>query len=169
MEQTLMLLRHAEAEPWRPGADDAGRALSDWGERHAAALAAWFAEHLEPPDHVRCSPAARTRGTLEALHRRVPALRERTRWDEALYQASTGDLHVIAGQAFDSWDRVLLVGHNPGIEGLLRTVTRPADVAAHHGMRPGQLAVITFEGGWADDAGDGRLAHWVDRAALGVD
>lgn len=164
-----MLLRHARAESWRPGADDAGRVLSEGGERHARALAEWFAAHLAAPDEVRCSPAARTRGTLEPLLARVPLLRERTAYDETLYLASTGDLHAIAGRAFDRHDRLLLVGHNPGMEGLLRTVTRADDLRGRHGMLPGQLAVIVFGSGWADDAGDGRLAHWVGRENLAVD
>jgi phosphohistidine phosphatase len=169
MTQTLMLLRHARAESWRPGADDAGRVLSEEGERHAQAVADWFAEHLAPPDHARCSPAARTRGTLEPLLSRLPMLRGRTAWDEALYLASAGDLHAVAGRAFDVHDRVLLVGHNPGIDGLLRTVTRADDLHGRGGMSPGRLAVVEFQQGWAEDAGDGRLVHWVGREDLGVD
>lgn len=169
MKQTLMLLRHASAESWRPGADDAGRVLSERGERHAQALAEWFAAHLAPPEHARCSPAARTRGTLEPLLQRFPGLRGQTNYDETLYLASAGDLHAVAGRTFDTHDRLLLVGHNPGIDGLLRTVTRADDLRGRSGMNPGRLAVIEFADGWADDAGDGRLVCWVGREDLGVD
>src|SRR5258708_32964735 len=66
----LHLLRHAKATPQGDGTDR-GRPLEQRGRRAAQAVAAWAAEHRLAPALVLCSPAPRTRQTLDII---APAL-----------------------------------------------------------------------------------------------
>src|SRR5260370_24589571 len=62
----LHLLRHAKATPQGDGTDRE-RPLEQRGRRAAQAVAAWAAEHRLPPTLVLCSPALRTRQTLDII------------------------------------------------------------------------------------------------------
>ena len=63
----LILLRHAHAEPATTGQSDLDRPLSPQGLAEAEAVARWLKEQGLVPDRVLCSPARRTRETLEAV------------------------------------------------------------------------------------------------------
>ena len=63
----LILLRHAHAEPPDAGQADLDRPLSPEGLAEAEAAGRWLAEQGLVPDCVLCSPARRTRETLEAV------------------------------------------------------------------------------------------------------
>ena len=63
----LILLRHAHAEPATPGQSDLDRPLSPQGLAEAESAARWLKEQGLVPDRVLCSPARRTRETLEAV------------------------------------------------------------------------------------------------------
>ena len=63
----LILLRHAHAEPAENGLADIDRPLSPHGLAEAEAAGRWLLEQRLVPDRVLCSPARRTRETLEAV------------------------------------------------------------------------------------------------------
>lgn len=109
----LILLRHAHAEPAQPGQADADRPLSLRGQAEAEAAAGWLKAHAFLPTRVLCSPARRTRETLE----RVLAVLGYTevRYEPRIYDALPGTLMAVLDEHVDI-DRVLMVGHNPGFE-----------------------------------------------------
>ena len=158
--QTLYLLRHARAEPWSPGLVDFERALNRKGVAHSLLLADWVARTLAPPELILCSPAKRTRETLAPV---LTAWRDTglsVSYVEEIYEATTGTLHARVSESFRAADRVMLVGHNPGLEYLALGVLRDEDAADINRMPAGTLAVIEFRHGWDEDAGAGRLRHW---------
>jgi phosphohistidine phosphatase SixA len=57
---------------------------------------------------------------------------------------------------------VLLVGHNPGLGYLSRSVIAELPASPGGVMAPGTLAVIEFDRGWSRDEGNGRVVHWVN-------
>ena len=63
----LILLRHAHAEPASTGQADLDRPLSAVGLAEAEAAGKWLKDNNLQPDCVLCSPARRTRETLEAV------------------------------------------------------------------------------------------------------
>jgi phosphohistidine phosphatase len=112
----LHLLRHAKAAPQGEGTDRE-RPLEQRGRRAAQALAAWAAGHKLAPALVLCSPATRTRQTLDIV---APAFARPPQilFEDALYLATAGQLlarlrRVAAGTA-----GVMVVGHNPGLHEL---------------------------------------------------
>ena len=61
----LILLRHTHAEPAGNGQADLDRPLSSVGLAEAEAAGKWLKENKLLPDCVLCSPARRTRETLD--------------------------------------------------------------------------------------------------------
>ena len=166
MNQTLYLLRHAKAEPWEPGINDFQRELSERGKDHMHMLRDWAEENLTAPDIALCSPSARTRETLEPFFSTWPGLEQNTRYLDEIYESSTGTLHALAEEAFQSSSIVLMVGHNPGFEFLATAVMNDEEAARINKMATGTLAVIDFSDGYESDCGEGTLRDWVKRKSL---
>ena len=133
----LILLRHAHAESATSGQDDLARPLSETGREEARAAGDWLREHGLLPDRVLCSPAARTRETLAVLgDLGVVEVRE----EPSIYEASPGTLASLADANRDA-ERLLLVGHNPGLEQLAALV-HSGQTGDYRGMPPGGIAVL---------------------------
>ena len=141
----LILLRHAHAEPADAGQADLDRPLSPEGLAEAEAAGRWLAEHGLVPDCVLCSPARRTRETLEALRGALDGA-DRVEEDEALYLASAGRLLAKLQALPDPESQVLLVGHNPGLAELAQLLVErgAAEVLlrAARGLAPGAFAAL---------------------------
>jgi len=136
----LILLRHAHAEPATAGQADLDRPLSPEGLAEAEAAGRWLAEHELVPDCVLCSPARRTRETLEAVLRAVGYVDERL--EDGIYEATAGQLAAIA-DAHRTVERLMLVGHNPGLE-RLAALMHSGQSGDYRGMPPGGIAVLTL-------------------------
>ena len=159
MTQKLYLLRHAEAESWNPLGNDFSRSLSSVGRRHAELVSKWAFETLAPPDTILCSPAKRTRETLAPLLSLWPRLLATTDYVDSMFGASLDMLLTLANDAFSYSERLLMVGHNPGIGNMLTNLARPLKTGGHMRMATGTLAIIDFPTGFKDTAGNGRLQH----------
>ena len=136
----LILLRHAHAEPANAGQADIDRPLSPEGLAEAEAAGRWLAEHKLVPDCVLCSPARRTRETLEAVLAAVGYVDQRL--DERIYEATPGTLAELADDHRDT-DRLLLVGHNPGLEHLA-ALMHSGQSGDYRGMPPGGIVVLSL-------------------------
>src|SRR6478735_868396 len=136
----LILLRHAHAEPAAPGQADLDRPLSPEGLAEAEAAGRWLAEHQLVPDCVLCSPARRTRETLESVLAAIGYVDQRL--EPAIYEATAGTLAELADNHRDA-GRLLLVGHNPGLEHLA-ALMHSGQSGDYRGMPPGGIAVLTL-------------------------
>jgi phosphohistidine phosphatase len=160
----VYLLRHAKSS-WKDSSlADRDRPLAGRGRRAAAAIA----DHLEAegihPDLVLCSPARRTRETLERVE---TALGDRVevRFEEALYGASEVELLARLRALPPEVSSVMLIGHNPGLEDLALALASTGDGLAR--MREkyptGALAMIDLPADeWdAIEADTGELVAYV--------
>jgi len=153
----LILLRHAHAEPASPGQADLDRPLSPEGLAEAEAAGRWLAEHGLVPDCVLCSPARRTRETLEAVLGIVGYVEQRL--EPGIYEAMPGALAALADRHGDA-ERLLLVGHNPGLERLAALLSS-GQSGDYRGMPPGSVAVLNFPADAAIEPGAATLsAFW---------
>lgn len=152
-------MRHAEAEPWSPLGNDFSRALSAAGNQHASRVSSWAFDSLAPPDTILCSPARRTRETLAPFLARWPRPPGSTDYVEAIYNASLDLLLNLVDDAFSYSERLMLVGHNPGVTSLLCNVLQPEPAAAIESMGAGTFAVVSFPAGFSRHGGNGRLLH----------
>lgn len=111
--RTLHLLRHAKSD-WSDGTlPDRDRPLNKRGRRARLLVA----EHVRgwPVALAVCSPALRARDTAQPV---VEALGCRLVTDAAIYEATVGELFGVVQRLPDEAAEVLVVGHNPGMEGL---------------------------------------------------
>jgi len=110
---TLYLLRHAKSSWDDPTLPDKERPLAPRGRRDAKLLADHLRRERIAPELVLCSPAVRTRQTLELV--RPPG---RIAFLDALYGASCDELLERLRSLPDTVASVMLIGHNPGLQEL---------------------------------------------------
>jgi phosphohistidine phosphatase len=110
---TLYLLRHAKSSWDDPTLADKERPLAPRGRRDAKLLAEHLRRERIAPELVLCSPAVRTRQTLELV--RPPG---RIAFLDALYGASCDELLERLRSLPDTVASVMLIGHNPGLQEL---------------------------------------------------
>ena len=136
----LVLIRHAHAKPAEGDETDMDRALSNPGQVEGWTTGAWLHARRSQPERVLCSPARRTRETMEAVMRSMGPLPMRL--EPAIYEASTGELITLVDNNRDA-DSLWVVGHNPGLEHLVALLAdgRTGD---YRGMSPGSVAVLHF-------------------------
>ena len=109
------------------------------------------------PDCVLCSPARRTRETLEAVLGVIGYVEQRL--EERIYEATSGTLAALADAPRDA-DRLLVVGHNPGLEPMV-ALMHSGQSGEYRGMPPGAIAVLTLPADAAIEPGIASLsAFW---------
>lgn len=169
MSQQLYLLRHAEAEAWSPLGNDFSRSLSSAGANHAQMVSNWAFGALPSPDTILCSPAKRTRQTLAPLLSLWPRLLAYTDYVDSMYGASLNMLQTLAEDAFSYSERLLMVGHNPGMMYMLANVLSPELTTEIKGMDTGTLAVIEFPDHFKRETRTGKLLHLIRYNDLLID
>ncbi len=100
----------------------------------------WLHEQKLVPDLVLCSPSRRTRETLEAVLAQVGYVDQRL--EDEVYEASPGTLATLVDR-HNQVDRLLLVGHNPGLE-RLAALMHSGQSGDYRGMPPGGVVVLTL-------------------------
>lgn len=120
----LHLLRHAKSSSDRDEPDPARR-LSRGGRDAARQVGRHLAASLDGLDLVLCSTARRTRETLELVLAELGPPPP-TRTEEALYLASPETLLRLLRQLGAETERVLVIGHNPGLHELALALADPA-------------------------------------------
>ena len=120
--KTLTLLRHAKSSWNDPVARDFDRPLNKRGRRAARTIGREMRAQGLEFDRVIASPAVRVVETLDDVSEGYGAA-IRPIYDRRVYLASAATLLEIVHQADDGADRLLLVGHNPGLEALALLLT----------------------------------------------
>jgi phosphohistidine phosphatase len=114
----LLVLRHAKAS--RGGHEsDFDRPLTKRGRRDAPRMARWIKARDLLPDCIVSSPARRARETAELVVEELELAKDAIRWEPRVYEASARDLMTVLLDCPAAARRVLLVGHNPGLEDLV--------------------------------------------------
>jgi len=144
----LFLMRHAQAAHFAPGGGDRERALTAEGVAQAGRIGADLAD--AGIERVLCSPAVRTRQTAEGL-----GLQADITVVDTLYNCPPGRIATALSRLPEYVGKVLVVGHFPGIPGLLQQLAdRPADQAevsrlGRH-FAPGTVVELRFTGPWPE-------------------
>lgn len=145
----LALLRHAKSSWDDPGLDDFDRPLNDRGRLAAPVMGQLLASLKFAPDLVLCSPAKRTRETLQAIQPYFAPPPPKIVFDDALYLASATDLIECVCKTASPTSRVLVIGHNPGLHAMATRLASSGDaglIARLNDKFPtAALAVFSFE------------------------
>jgi phosphohistidine phosphatase len=144
--KTLFLLRHAKSIPSEPGGSDFDRTLTEQGSRDAEMVGQYLGGRQRKIDLVISSPAKRARETTElVLH--AAQLAVDVRYDRRIYDATSQDLLAVISEFDPQLESIMVVGHNPSMEDLLRSLTTRKE-----SMSAAALAEIDIEGdGWNNE------------------
>ena len=162
---SLLLLRHAKSSWDDPALGDFDRPLAPRGEEAALRMGAYMAAHDLLPDLILCSTAQRARQTLKLVLRRLGAAVP-TQFADALYLATPAAMLACLGKA-GAAQRVMIVGHNPGMHRLAETLAERGDGKSLKALAAkfptAALAVLTFDvGDWSGVATrGGHLADFM--------
>jgi phosphohistidine phosphatase len=162
--KTLTLLRHAKSTWDDPVARDFDRPLNRRGRKAARAIGAEMRRLGLEFDAVIASPAVRVIETLEEVEQGYgrPLAPE---FDRRVYLAEPETLLDIVRAAGDDAGRLLLVGHNPGLESLAMELDGGTGLRDEVALKypTATLAEIELPAvSWSDIApGTGRIARFI--------
>lgn len=137
--RSLLIVRHAKSSWKEPGLTDHDRPLNKRGRSDAPRMGAWLGAHNLKPDLIVSSTAKRARQTVK----RVAAgggFDCAIDWREEVYHGVPADLVDILRTVGPERQRVMIVGHNPGLEALVRGLT--GDAAA---MPTAAVALVALD------------------------
>lgn len=126
----LLVLRHAKSRWDEPSLDDHDRGLSSRGVEAARKMGALIAEQGWLPDCILCSTAVRAQETLALAREAWPATPEIPKSDlAALYLAAPSHILEIVRRQPDDCRRMMIVGHNPGLQSFAARLAGHGDKA----------------------------------------
>lgn len=152
MTRELLILRHAKSA-WDTGApSDFERPLAPRGRKAAPRVGRWLASQGLVPDFVVSSPAARARQTVEAVCSELGIGTEHIHWDRRIYGGWTRTLIDVLRDSPPDAGRVLIAGHNPGLEDLLESLCRERPEIPYDGklMPTAAVARLQIDPPWAE-------------------
>ena len=119
--KTLLLLRHAKSSWDDPSLADMERPLAPRGVGAAARMGRELADRGWLPQRALVSPAVRTRATWELVAGEL-RLGAETTFNARLYEADARQLLLEIRRTPERIGSLLVVGHNPGLEDLARSL-----------------------------------------------
>lgn len=154
--KTLYILRHAKSSWKDQTLPDIERPLNKRGRKAAEAIGGFLKKKRIRPDLVLCSSAVRARQTAEIVME-AAKLSPEIQFDERIYEAGSEQLLELVRQIEKSRKRVLLVGHNPGLEEFLELLTGTVKT-----MPTGTLSKVVFKmSNWAGIADEAGTLEWL--------
>lgn len=153
--KTLFILRHAKSSWENAELADFDRTLNPEGLEEAAFIGGLIGENQIQPDLILSSPAKRARQTAD-LVKEIARLKVEIQFEEKIYEASPLTLlHIVSGLE-DKNETILLVGHNPGLENLIKLLTGEAQPLPTAGLAKINLQIET----WSRTAANSGQREW---------
>jgi phosphohistidine phosphatase len=133
--KTLLLMRHAKSSWKEKETNDHERVLNKRGRKDAPRMGTLLQERELSPQIILSSSALRARQTAELVAEAAGFPGEPVYLDN-LYMAEADEYISVLRGLSDDYERVLVVGHNPGLETLLQILSHrieslPTAVIAH--------------------------------------
>lgn len=117
------------------------------------------------PSTWPCAPRRSAPETWKLAVHEFPK-RPKTVYEERIYEASPGELIALLNETPDDAQNVLLIGHNPGVQGLADILGGASEGDARErmtrrGFPAAAFAVLTFTGPWKSlEPGTATLADY---------
>ena len=160
MVRRLLIMRHAKSA-WNTNAKtDFDRPLAKRGRRDAPRMGGRLRKQDLTPDHVVSSPAKRARQTAVEVCKELGIKKKRIRWHGPIYAGTGRELVSAVSKAPEKARKILLVGHNPGVDELLAYLCgRKANTPKYGRPLPtAAIAHVEVPGNWKNlRAGKARL------------
>lgn len=138
--KTLLLMRHAKSS-WKDSSlKDTDRPLNKRGQKAAPRMGEKLKDAGLKPQLILSSPALRARDTAEMVAKKS-GFKKDIQLIDSFYMGEPDDyLHEIV-KLPDEVDRVLVIGHNPGLEGLMQILSRQIEALPTAGVAAISLPV----------------------------
>lgn len=151
MSRELLLLRHGKSD-WCVDSDDYHRPLKDRGKRGAQRIGVWLAQQQLVPDLVLSSPAERALVTAQKCCKAMGIYAKHIQRDKRIYLGSSSELLEVLADCPADARRILLVGHNPGLEQLLcYLASEPVEIPQDGKLMPtATLARLAMPENWGE-------------------
>ncbi|RED45804.1 NUDIX domain-containing protein [Aestuariispira insulae] len=161
MLREILIYRQGKArDGGRRGAR--GRKLTDEGKRDAQRMGVWLDRNGLVPDQIYSSNSFRARSTANNCCKAANLGVAEVILDADLYRAGRKNLIGFLRNLPEQTKRVMIVGHNPGLEKLVNYLGRTSDKDSAVEMDAGSLAHLRFTGGWQNlDKGCAQMIHLV--------
>ena len=133
--KTILLMRHAKSS-WKDAElTDHERPLNKRGQIDAPRMGTIMCEHELIPQRILSSTALRARQTAQAICE-VCGFQDEVTYLDQFYMAEVEEYISVLRELPDSIERVMVIGHNPGLETLLQLLSSqieslPTAVIAH--------------------------------------
>ncbi len=137
--KTLFILRHTKSSWDNADLADFDRPLNRRGLETAPLVGETIRKNKFQIDAIICSPAKRAEQTANLVKESAQIAAD-IQFDDRIYEASPHRLLQIASELDDKITSVMLVGHNPGLEGLVKMLTQEVEV-----MPTAALAVVDLK------------------------
>ena len=137
--KTLFVLRHAKSSWENADLSDFERPLNKRGLEAAPLMGKVIKENRFQPEIILSSPARRAKQTAEIIKEKAEINTE-IKFEERIYEASPARLLEVVSEQSNNIERLMIVGHNPGLEGLVRLLTGQIEP-----MPTAALAVIDLQ------------------------
>jgi phosphohistidine phosphatase len=142
----LLIMRHAKSD-WDVGvSQDFDRPLTTRGCRDAKKVGAWMCRQNIFPDLCLSSTAKRAQATALIVAAELGMNAGDIIWDKKLYEASLNEIFLVLREYTNGRRKVLLIGHNPGLDALLCYLARevPARTLSGKLMTTSSLAILDY-------------------------
>lgn len=150
MDKELFIVRHAKSAWDTDAPDDFSRPLAKRGRNAAERVGDTLTRLNWLPDKIIVSPAKRALETCKQINIHV-ALDVRVEEDKRIYEASLQDLFAVLADVPDTTNKVMLIGHNPGLEQLLLHLAPTAERQKNGKLlTTGNVARIQIQGSWKE-------------------
>jgi len=137
--KTLLLMRHAKSSWKDTKLSDVERPLNKRGRQDAPLMGQLLIDRELVPQHILSSTAVRSQQTAEAVIEKITGssdLNPQIEYLDRLYMAEPPEYYEVLHKLHDGIERVMVIGHNPGLETLLQLLSNrieslPTAVLAH--------------------------------------
>jgi len=119
----LYLVRHAKSSWDHPGLSDFDRPLNKRGMRDAPKMGEYLVEQRVLPQVIVYSPARRAHATAISLATAMQVPSAGFVEDDRIYAAAIATLIAVIKEWDDTWECVMMVGHNPGMADMAAVLT----------------------------------------------
>lgn len=162
-KKRLTVVRHGKAADAATPDEDRVRELVKKGVKDLRRLKHVIMRLDLPVDLIVSSPALRALQSAEVLAEMI-GYTGRILVDEDIYAAAPATLLHVTGNLPESAEHVLLVGHNPGVEGLVSGLCAGSSLRLNMHLPTAALAHISLEVYWWQQVrwGCGELQLFID-------
>ncbi len=154
--KTLLVMRHAKSSWHNANLDDHDRPLNHRGKQDAPRMGHWLREQQLVPERIVTSTAKRARSTAKAVAKTCGFAGEVLR-DSTLYLAEPDAYLPVFRNSPENCECVMVVGHNPGVEGLVECLTENYTRMPTAAIARIELSLDTWHN--LDDTTVGRLVQ----------